>query len=85
MNRSRPIQHTHNWRLVVKDFSPFVSASEISKDWDLAPYSPGGFYARRYWACIRGNKIKHITVPKHVPEPGIDVFIAMSGVYPERI
>jgi hypothetical protein len=51
MRPNRPKQHVHNWQLRLTENSP----TKILDN----PYTDFGFKSRRYWACIRGNRIKH--------------------------
>ena len=78
MQKKNPKQHTHNWEWKLTGWT-----------WERTPndpYSPGGFHTRRYWACIRGGKVKHTERMRH-PERSIfggileeNVFIRASGV-----
>jgi hypothetical protein len=73
--------HVHNWKLAIKHFDPEMAQNE--KGWY-------GFYAERYWECIRGGKVKHVMPSKEYPAYTQDedsfwrelsprVFIALSG------
>ena len=54
MQRRNPKQHTHKWEM---RFTEHKWSTDVPES--LKPYSAGGFKMRRYWACVRGNKIKH--------------------------
>ena len=91
MNPNRPKQHVHNWKLQTARPSKWIDISEVKEEGAWKKYSPGGFYIDRWWACIRGNKVKHTMI---IPYVNFEtkkiiqekrVFVAASGVYPERI
>ena len=73
MRPGRPKQHAHNWSLALSGWSDFSPLPEKYNGYD----SPGGFYANRYWKCIRGGKIKHTFYP---PQLEKRVFIMASGI-----
>jgi hypothetical protein len=79
------MHHVHNWQLKIKRFDPRMTQNE--KGWY-------GFYAERYWECIRGGKVKHVMPSKEYPAYAQDfdsdgffrwkqlepkVFVALSG------
>lgn len=80
MQRKNPHQHKHNWemRFTERKWSTNVPES-------LKPYTDWGFDMRRYFACIRGGRIKHTQrapdyysyTAKRIMEE--HVFLAASG------
>lgn len=74
MRPGNPKQHVHNWSMAFTEFSKYTTElPDRFKDYD----SPGGFYLRRYWKCVRGNKIKHTWREPEREEP---MFLMASGI-----
>ena len=71
----RPTKHVHNWKLQFRPEKNLVPVPPVFSY--LKPYSWGGFMVYRYYACIRGNKIKH-TQKAFGLNP---MFMPLSGVY----
>ena len=45
----------HNWSMA---FTKMIFRKEVPES--LRPYTDWGIGAKRFWACKRGNKIKHV-------------------------
>ena len=77
MQRRNPKQHSHNWQMKLTKFSKFSPLPTYLEH--LKPYSPGGFNTVKYWACVRGGKVKHVLKIFNDVTYKQDVFIAASG------
>jgi hypothetical protein len=70
MRPGRPKQHVHNWK------TKSYHKTTLGTLWGRPDF--WGFTSFLYWACIRGNKVKHIY--KYNRE---GTFITASGIMPE--
>jgi len=82
MRKNRPNQHTHNWKLKFTRMGGLETLPDIYERFKEQSF--GGFYGKKYWACIRGNKVKHTF---SIPEPAFqqkdkqaNFFIMGSGI-----
>lgn len=56
----RPMQHVHNWQL---------RTHNLDEPWTHNERGWYGKYIDRWWECIRGGKIKHISPSKDYKHP----------------
>ena len=56
----RPKDHVHNWQMRMTRWSGMIK--DPTTGWD-------GFYADRYWECVRGGIVKHTSPSKDYPFP----------------